>query len=76
MTSSTGQVDDILDNNKIPLTVSRVVASDARSPWFESSHRQTIISDIYLFTVIWYKLYDIKNIAEELTAWAVLKRRK
>ena len=29
----------------------RAVASDARGLWFESSHRQTFITDIYLFTV-------------------------
>ena len=29
----------------------RAVASDARGPQFELSHRQTFISDIYLFTV-------------------------
>ena len=32
-------------------TVGRAVASNARGPGFESSHRQTFISDIYLFTV-------------------------
>ena len=32
-------------------SVGRAVASDARGLWFESSHLQTFISDIYLFTV-------------------------
>ena len=32
-------------------SVGRAVASDARGLWFESSHRQTFILDIYLLTV-------------------------
>ena len=32
-------------------SVGGMVASDARGPRFESSHRQTFILDIYLFTV-------------------------
>ena len=32
-------------------SVGRAVTFDARGPRFESSHRQTFISDIYLFTV-------------------------
>ena len=32
-------------------SVCRAVASDARDPRFESSHRQIILSDIFLFTV-------------------------
>ena len=32
-------------------SVGRAVASDTRGPQFESSHWQTFISDIYLFTV-------------------------
>ena len=32
-------------------SVGRAVASDARGLQFESSHRQTFILDIYLFTV-------------------------
>ena len=32
-------------------SVGRAVAYDARGPRFESSHRQIILSDIYLFTV-------------------------
>ena len=32
-------------------SVGRAVASNNRGPQFESSHRQTFISDIYLFTV-------------------------
>ena len=31
-------------------SVGRAVASDARDPGFESSHQQTFISKIYLFT--------------------------
>ena len=33
------------------VTLGRVVASDSRGPQFESSHRQTFKSNIYLFTV-------------------------
>ena len=33
------------------VSVGRAVTSDARGPQFESSHRQTFILDIYLFTV-------------------------
>ena len=32
-------------------SVGRAVASDTRGPQFKSSHLQTFISDIYLFTV-------------------------
>ena len=32
-------------------SVGRAVASDVRGPRFESSHRQTFLSDIYLFTI-------------------------
>ena len=44
----------------------RAVASDARGLWFESSHRQTFIKDIYLFTVNCNETMIIKK---EKEAW-------
>ena len=32
-------------------SVGKAVTSDVRGPWFKSSHQQTFIADIYLFTV-------------------------
>ena len=32
-------------------SVGRAVASDTRGPWFEFSHLQTFILDMYLFTI-------------------------
>ena len=42
-------------------SVGRAVASDARGPRFESSHRQTFISHIYLHTVNCIEKMKIKK---------------
>ena len=42
-------------------SVGRVVASDARGPRFESSHRQTFITDTYLFIVNCIETIKIKK---------------
>ena len=45
-------------------SVGRAVAYDARGPRFESSHRQIILSDIYLFTVNCIEKTKIKKKTE------------
>ena len=40
-------------------SVSRAVASNAKGPRFESSHQQTLISDIYLFNINGIKMTKI-----------------
>ena len=43
------------------VSTGRVVASDNRGLWFKSSHRQTFILDIYLFTVNCIEKMKIKK---------------
>ena len=49
-----------------------MVASDVRDPQFQSSHRQTFISDIYLFTV---NSIDKTKIKKKRTGMAHLKNK-
>ena len=50
----------------------RAVASDARGLWFESSHRQTFITDIYLFTVNCIEMTKIMKRGRE---WPIKKHK-
>ena len=52
-------------------SVGRAVAYDARGPRFESSHRQTFISDIYLFIV--KNFIEKTNINKKRQGMAFLK---
>ena len=57
---------DFNQTNKINMgrgggSVGRAVALDARGPRFESSHQQTFISDIYLYTVNCFEKPKIKE---------------
>ena len=42
-------------------SVGRAVASNARGPRFESSHRQSFLLDIYLFTIKYIEKTKIKK---------------
>ena len=52
-------------------SVGGVVASDARGPRFESSHRQTFILDIYLF--VYCQLYQKDENKEKEAGYGPLK---
>ena len=57
---------DFNQTNKINMgsgggSVGRAVTLDARGPRFESSHQQTFISDIYLYTVNCFEKPKIKE---------------
>ena len=57
-------------------SVGRVVASDAKGPRFESSHRQTLISDIYLYTVNYIEKTKIKKKRPGMAHFLKKEKRK
>ena len=53
-------------------SVGRAVASNARGPRFESSHRQSFLLDIYLFTIKYIEKTKIKK--KRGREWPIFKK--
>ena len=53
-------------------SVGRAVTSNARGPRFESSHRQSFLLDIYLFTIKYIEKTKIKK--KRGREWPIFKK--